>query len=611
MCRIEELGDLSKDASSDVINDRRERYARAALTMFHPFRRNDELCENVIRDNKPEFLYWPRFVDALKNCTLWPKGIEILHNIDDRKTAMTMKLAANPLTKLTELRKKEHNDEDDDPRDKTVEDEEKHAIDLSMFDIQANEHEASYDILEGYSNLTQRSHSHLIGQDINSDRVIGARIGSNQRNLLIGDLESSEFTMEMNTECNPITEYEESQNMDQDRPTLVQFINGALVGGSYDELYCNFNDSDTYRQDEEGETDNTGIFDDLFDTRRDSRIPTLVDIARRMASEGTKLDEKQYAAYEIIACSFLLSVLDNMDSTSNPFQSMDMDSCDVLRSRLKGRGGKEHLVFFLTGVAGAGKSSCIKAAQRFCYEFCRVASVPWDANAFLFTSTTGSSASLFEGQTIHDAAFLNGKTKNISEEKKRQWQKVRVLIIDEISFFTRNNLEKLDLRLKNIMGRNDIPFGGINTVFSGDFHQLHPVGCEKDGILYEGVKNGLFEGSINPSISLEISHRFDEDPEYGELLRRLRNGEITKADIDLLNTRVVGRNGLRLPTTDEESDIAYACPFNKQRNSIAASIFKDHLCNSGEFPDIRDDALPPMHTIIVEEDIQSMNSCDK
>jgi hypothetical protein len=62
---------------------------------------------------------------------------------------------------------------------------------------------------------------------------------------------------------------------------------------------------------------------------------------------------------------------------------------------------------------------------------------------------------------------------------------------------------------------------------------------------------------------------------------------------------------------DEDSDIAYACPLNKQRNAVSASVFKDHLCNSGEFPDVQDDALPPMHTIIVEADIQSMKSCDK
>jgi hypothetical protein len=328
-----------------------------------------------------------------------------------------------------------------------------------MFDIQANKHDVYYDMLEGYNNFTQRTHSHLIGQDMSSDCVIGARIVSNQESLLVGDLESSEGTIETNGEQNPTNQHKGTHNIDQDKPTLVQFINGALVGGSYyDEDYdLNTNDKDTYLQDHvEGDGNDTGLFDNLFGTRRESQIPTLVDIARRLVREGIRLDEKQYAAYEFIACSFLLNVLDNMELTSNPLHNIDLDSRDALRSRLKGRGGKEHLVFFLTGFAGTGKSSCIKVAQRFCYEFCRVASIPWDDSAFLFTSTTGASASLFEGQTIHVAAFLNGKSRNITEEKRRQWHKVRILIIDEVSFFTRNNLEKLDTRLKNIMGRQDL-----------------------------------------------------------------------------------------------------------------------------------------------------------
>jgi hypothetical protein len=113
---------------------------------------------------------------------------------------------------------------------------------------------------------------------------------------------------------------------------------------------------------------------------------------------------------------------------------------------------------------------------------------------------------------------------------------------------------------------------------------LRPVACEKDGILYEGVKNGLFEGSINAAISLETSHRFDEDPEYGALLKRLWKGEFTKEDVDLLNTCVVGTNGLTLPEMDEDSDIAYACPLNKQRNAVSASVFKDHLCIQWRVP---------------------------
>ena len=74
----------------------------------------------------------------------------------------------------------------------------------------------------------------------------------------------------------------------------------------------------------------------------------------------------------------------------------------------------------------------MKVAQRFCLEFCHVASIPWDANTFLFTATTGSAAALFDGHTIHDAAFLNGAERNISAAKRKQWSEVFLLIIDEI-----------------------------------------------------------------------------------------------------------------------------------------------------------------------------------
>ena len=110
---------------------------------------------------------------------------------------------------------------------------------------------------------------------------------------------------------------------------------------------------------------------------------------------------------------------------------------------------------FLAGFTGAGKSTCVKVAQRFCFEFCRAVSVPWGTNTFLFTATTGLAASLFEGQNIHDTAFLNGNERNISNKKRHKWQMVCMLIIDEISFVTRVNCEKLDIRLKNIMGRKD------------------------------------------------------------------------------------------------------------------------------------------------------------
>ena len=123
---------------------------------------------------------------------------------------------------------------------------------------------------------------------------------------------------------------------------------------------------------------------------------------------------------------------------------MDPHEKEALITQLKARGGPEQLVRFLMGFAGAGKSTCVKVAQRFCCEFCSAVSIPWNNNTFLFTATTGSAASLFEGQTIHDDASLNSDEKNISNKKKQEWKNIRILIIDEISFFTRVILEKLD-----------------------------------------------------------------------------------------------------------------------------------------------------------------------
>ena len=143
-------------------------------------------------------------------------------------------------------------------------------------------------------------------------------------------------------------------------------------------------------------------------------------------------------------------ILDTDYNTSSPFHGMDSTQKEPVVRQLKDRGGKDQLVMFLTGFVGAGKSTCVKVAQPFCFEFCNATSLHWDDNTCLFTTTNGSAASLFEGQTIHNAAFLNGNETNISNKKRQEWDNEQILIIDEISFFTRVNLEKLDWCLKNI-----------------------------------------------------------------------------------------------------------------------------------------------------------------
>ena len=64
---------------------------------------------------------------------------------------------------------------------------------------------------------------------------------------------------------------------------------------------------------------------------------------------------------------------------------------------------------FVTGSAGAGKSTIIEVAQQFCFEFYRSMDIIWGETTFLFTMITGCAAALFSGVTLHSAALINSK----------------------------------------------------------------------------------------------------------------------------------------------------------------------------------------------------------
>ena len=82
-------------------------------------------------------------------------------------------------------------------------------------------------------------------------------------------------------------------------------------------------------------------------------------------------------------------------------------------------------------------------AQQFCFEFCLSVGVMWSDKTFLFTAYTGSGASLFGGVTISKAAFIN-QNSALSLDDKKEWQDIRILIIDEISFMSDSVLKRLD-----------------------------------------------------------------------------------------------------------------------------------------------------------------------
>ena len=97
-----------------------------------------------------------------------------------------------------------------------------------------------------------------------------------------------------------------------------------------------------------------------------------------------------------------------------------------------------------------------------------------------------------------------------------------MLIIDEVSFLDEDNLRKLDKNLRKLKEK-DVMYGGVDLVFVGDFFQMLPI---KGKPLFKN--NTIQFGAINRAVFLNVSHRFSEDPLYGEVMRRFRIGKITK-----------------------------------------------------------------------------------
>ncbi len=77
--------------------------------------------------------------------------------------------------------------------------------------------------------------------------------------------------------------------------------------------------------------------------------------------------------------------------------------------RLEAMGGQSQLIMFRTGLAGSGKSTAVKVAQQFCYEFCLAVGVMWSDQTFLFTAYTKAAALFVVGSQFQRLLFSINK----------------------------------------------------------------------------------------------------------------------------------------------------------------------------------------------------------
>ena len=190
---------------------------------------------------------------------------------------------------------------------------------------------------------------------------------------------------------------------------------------------------------------------------------------------------------------------------------------------------------------GTGKSTLISAVQKDI------------ESRFYVTSTTGVSAYLIRGSTIHSYSGIgvlrsNNTVKDVvTKIKKNKQAKLRIenteiLVIDEISMLGGSYFDMLNACFK-IIRKNNKPFGGMTVIVTGDFYQLSPI---NDTYVFE---TETWREMDFHNIHLETVYRFTDDL-YRDMLARIRTGKHTPEDNVELYKRVKAFNELDMDSME-------------------------------------------------------------
>jgi ATP-dependent DNA helicase PIF1 len=198
---------------------------------------------------------------------------------------------------------------------------------------------------------------------------------------------------------------------------------------------------------------------------------------------------------------------------------------------------------FITGPGGAGKSELIRmiykhANSRF--------------KEIYVTALTGCASILLncKAKTLHSWAGIglgNGTIEQLIMKIKKNkflkavWSETDILVVDEVSMLSLKLFNMLN-DIGKVIRRNQMPFGGIQLIFSGDFYQLPPVG-DKDDL---DTQRFCFESDDWNSVfhrdcQIELKKIFRQTDEiYSTILNQIREGRIKKRSNELL-LEYVGR----------------------------------------------------------------------
>ena len=221
-----------------------------------------------------------------------------------------------------------------------------------------------------------------------------------------------------------------------------------------------------------------------------------------------------------------------------PGQTVDNPECELARHIIEDTNDS----LLLLGKAGTGKTTFLN----------NITSTTKKLTVVL--AFTGIAALKAKGETIHsffkfypDDEYTPNKKVSIArlpEEKRLLINRLRVIIIDEISMVRADLMDRIDGTLKAVR-QNDKPFGGVQMVLIGDLRQLPPVvdedNDEQEMIDHYYKSPYFFDSNAFSRLKyqyVELKHVYrNEGVNFVDMLNRVRDNAVTSEDIRTINSR--------------------------------------------------------------------------
>lgn len=221
-------------------------------------------------------------------------------------------------------------------------------------------------------------------------------------------------------------------------------------------------------------------------------------------------------------------------------------------SHFTSESSKPPLKMLMQGTIGTNKSfliECLKNA--FLSTSCNRSS------PLLLLSPTGIAIFHINALTIHSGLHIPVSSMQPLEGKsllnlEEQFQHVKYILIDEMSFIAPKILAQIDDHLREVFSTNrNTPFGGRSIILVGDLGQLRPI---KDTPMYVGTSHGnalwrSFATIITLSTIFSQQGTNASEIAFQQLISTLRNATPTLVDWKLL----MARTHSKLPLDEQQT----------------------------------------------------------